>query len=196
MQTANDGGYRIGDQVRIGFATTPPRLFRLSGVFRFGGSDQGLAGATLAAFIPATAQQVMNPPTQQATWDQIDVRAANGLSETAVRDHLNATLRSGGFRQYEAITGTTLAQEQSNNIKNNLSFFNTFLLIFALVALFVGAFIIYNTFSITVAQRARELGLLRAWARRVLRSSDPSRWRRSSSGCCRRCSDSGSASCS
>jgi putative ABC transport system permease protein len=162
VQTANDGGYRIGDQVRIGFATSAPRLFRLSGVFRFGGSDQGLAGATLAAFIPATAQQVMNPPTQQATWDQIDVRAANGLSETAVRDHLNATLRSGGFRQYEGITGTTLAQEQSNNVKNNLSFFNTFLLIFALVALFVGAFIIYNTFSITVAQRARELGLLRA----------------------------------
>jgi putative ABC transport system permease protein len=162
VQTANDGGYRIGDQVRIGFATTTPRLFRLSGVFRFGGSDQGLAGATLAAFVPATAQQVMNPPTQQATWDQIDVRAANGLSETAVRDRLNAALRSAGFRQYEAITGTTLAQEQSNNIKNNLSFFNTFLLIFALVALFVGAFIIYNTFSITVAQRARELGLLRA----------------------------------
>ena len=162
VQTANDGGYRIGDRVRIGFATTPPRLFRLSGVFRFGGSDQGLAGATLAAFVPATAQQVMNPPTQQATWDQIDVRAANGLSETTARDHLNVALRRGGFRQYEAITGTTLAQEQSNNVKNNLSFFNTFLLIFALVALFVGAFIIYNTFSITVAQRARELGLLRA----------------------------------
>jgi putative ABC transport system permease protein len=162
VATANDGGYRIGDRVRIGFATTPPRLFRLSGVFRFGGSDQGLAGATLAAFIPTTAQQVMNPPTQQATWDQIDVRAGNGRSETAVRDQLSATLRRGGFRQYEAITGTKLAQEQSNNIKNNLSFFNTFLLIFALVALFVGAFIIYNTFSITVAQRARELGLLRA----------------------------------
>jgi putative ABC transport system permease protein len=162
VSTANDGGYRVGDQVRIAFATTPPREFRLSGVFRFGGNDQGLAGATLAAFVPTTAQQVMNPPSQPATWDQIDVRAAGGLSETGVRDRLNATLRRGGFHQYEAITGTKLAQEQSNNIKSNLSFFNTFLLIFALVALFVGAFIIYNTFSITVAQRARELGLLRA----------------------------------
>jgi putative ABC transport system permease protein len=162
VTTANDGGYRVGDRVRIGFATSPPEVFRLAGVFRFGGSDQGLAGATLAAFTPTTAQRVMNPPTQQGTWDQIDVRAAHGLSETAVRDRLAPTLRGGGFRQYEAITGTQLAQEQSNNVKSNLSFFNTFLLIFALVALFVGAFIIYNTFSITVAQRARELGLLRA----------------------------------
>lgn len=163
VQTASDGGYRIGDHVRIAFATTPPRVFRLSGVFQFGGSSKGTAGATLAAFTPATAQQVLNAPGQQGTWDQIDVRATKGLSETAIRDRLNATLRQAGLRnQYEAITGTKLAQEQSNNVKSNLSFFNTFLLIFALVALFVGAFIIYNTFSITVAQRARELGLLRA----------------------------------
>ena len=161
-QTASDGGYRVGDHVRIAFATTPPRVFQLSGVFRFGGSSQGLAGATLAAFTPATAQQVLNAPGQQGTWDQIDVRGAGGLSETAVRDRLSAPPRDASLGQYESITGTKLAQEQSNNVKSNLSFFNTFLLVFALVSLFVGAFIIYNTFSITVAQRARELGLLRA----------------------------------
>ena len=53
-------------------------------------------------------------------------------------------------------------KEQSDDVKSNLSFFNTLLLIFAIISLFVGAFIIYNTFSITVAQRLRELGLLRS----------------------------------
>ena len=163
VSTAQAGGYRVGDAVQIAFANTPPRRFRLSGVFRFGGSDNALAGATLAAFTPATAQAVFNSPAQQGTWDLFDVRAAHGISETQLRDRLTASLqRTGLGSQYESITGTQLAAEQSNNIKSNLSFFNTFLLVFALVALFVGAFIIYNTFSITVAQRTQELGLLRA----------------------------------
>jgi putative ABC transport system permease protein len=161
--TASDAGFRIGDQVQIAFAATPPREFRLSGVFRFGGNDQGLAGATLAAFTPATAQAVFNAPAQQGTWDEFDVRATAGLSQAQLRDRLNASLRRAGLGgQYESITGAQLASEQSGNVKANLSFFNTFLLVFALVALFVGAFIIYNTFSITVAQRIQELGLLRA----------------------------------
>ena len=163
IATAGDGHFRIGDEIQIAFANTPPRRFRLSGVFRFGGSDEGLAGATLAAFTPATAQAVFNPPDQQGTWDLFDVRAVSGLSETQLRDRLNASLRRAGLgAQDESITGAQLATEESNNVKANLSFFNTFLLVFALVALFVGAFIIYNTFSITVAQRTQELGLLRA----------------------------------
>jgi putative ABC transport system permease protein len=163
VSTADAGGFRIGDQVQIAFANTPPRKFRLAGVFRFGGSDNALAGATLAAFTPATSQAVLNAPNQQGTWDEFRVRATPGVSETQLRDRLNASLRQAGVRgQYEAITGTQASNEQSNNIKSNLSFFSTFILVFALVALFVGAFIIYNTFSITVAQRIQELGLLRA----------------------------------
>ena len=163
VKTAEDGGYRIGDQVHVSFASAPPRTFRLTGVFRFGGSDQGLAGATLAAFTPATAQQELANPGQPPTWDDIDVRAAPGLSETQIRDRLTAQLHQAGLQtKYQSLTGAQLAKEQSSNVKSNLSFFNTFLLIFALVALFVGAFIIYNTFSITVAQRTQELGLLRA----------------------------------
>ncbi len=163
QSTASDGHYRIGDQVQVAFASTPPRKFVLTGVFQFGGKVNGLAGATLAAFTPATAQAVFNPPDQQGTWDQFDVRATSGVSETQLRDNLNAALGKAALgSKYEAITGSQLAAEQSNNVKSNLSFFNTFLLVFALVALFVGAFIIYNTFSITVAQRTQELGLLRA----------------------------------
>ncbi len=60
------------------------------------------------------------------------------------------------------LTGEQITKENQNDIKQNLQFFNVFLLVFAGVAVFVGMFIIYNTFSIIVAQRGRELALLRA----------------------------------
>jgi putative ABC transport system permease protein len=63
---------------------------------------------------------------------------------------------------YEALTGTDVAAQDSAQLKDALGFLQTALLVFAFVALFVGAFIIFNTFSIIVAQRTRELGLLRA----------------------------------
>src|SRR5207302_1151580 len=62
----------------------------------------------------------------------------------------------------QVITGDDLAAEQTQQIKQALSFFNIALLVFAAVALFVGTFIIFNTFGIIVAQRTREFALLRA----------------------------------
>ena len=62
----------------------------------------------------------------------------------------------------EAVTGATVTEETQDAINNGLSFINTFLLVFAVIALLVGAFIIFNTFFITVAQRTRENALLRA----------------------------------
>ncbi|MEO8851399.1 MAG: ABC transporter permease, partial [Allobranchiibius sp.] len=62
----------------------------------------------------------------------------------------------------EAVTGATVQAETETSVQQGLSFFTTFLLVFAGVALFVGSFIIVNTFSMLVAQRARELALLRA----------------------------------
>jgi putative ABC transport system permease protein len=160
QKTFSDGGFKIGDRVRIVFLTVPPREFTITGSFFSGGSENGLAGATLSAFVPKVAQEVTNLTGQ---WSQIDVKGKPGLSEVEVRDAIRTSLAEAGqTKQYQAITGDQLAKEQANSIKDNLAFFNTFLLIFAIVALFVGAFIIYNTFSITVAQRTRELGLLRA----------------------------------
>lgn len=163
LKTANDGHFALNDPVCMTFQTGAPQRFTLTGVFLFGGKEDGLAGATLAAFKPKTAQQLMD---RVGTWDQIDVRAKPGMSQGAIRDALRAQLpqfrRALAAPPLEAITGDQLAKEQANNIKDQLSFFNTFLLVFAIVALFVGAFVIYNTFSITVAQRTRELGLMRA----------------------------------
>jgi len=157
-KTFEDGKFKIGDKAKITFLTVEPRRFTITGVFQFGDSADSLAGATMAAFTPPTAQQVMNRVDQ---WDQIDVRGDRGLSEVEVRNRIERALRADNL-PYEAITGKKFAEEQANDIKKNLSFFNILLLIFAIVSLFVGAFIIYNTFSITVAQRLRELGLLRA----------------------------------
>jgi putative ABC transport system permease protein len=167
-QTADDGNFKIGDRVTITFLTVPPQTFRLTGVFEFGGKKDGLAGATLAAFTPTRAQEVMN---RVGSWDFVEVRGAGGRSEGDVRDAIRARLpdfrrrlAAGGalVPRLEAITGDERAKEQATDVKDQFSFFSIFLLIFPIVFLFVGAFIIYNTFSITVAQRTRELGLLRA----------------------------------
>ena len=159
-KTASDGNLKIGDQVKVSFLTVAPKTYTLVGTFEFGGSENGLAGATMAAFTPPEAQRVTNRVGQ---WDRLDVRADPGVSQTEVRDNIRKDLAaSGDSKKYQALTADDYAKEQANLIKDNLSFFNIFLLVFALISLFVGAFIIYNTFSITVQQRARELGLLRA----------------------------------
>ena len=159
-KTADDGDLKIGDTVKVSFLTVPPEEFTLVGTFEFGGNENGLAGATMAAFTPETAQRVTNRIGQ---WDRLDVKSDDGVSQTEVRDNIRTALKDAGqSKQYEALTADAFAKEQANDIKDNLSFFNIFLLVFALIALFVGAFIIYNTFAITVSQRARELGLLRA----------------------------------
>ena len=91
-------------------------------------------------------------------YSDLVVAANDGVSQDQLRTRIAAALPSGT----EAITGTQLADEQASDIQEGLGFLNTFLLVFAAVALFVGAFIIFNTFSILVAQRTRELALMRA----------------------------------
>lgn len=148
-----------GARVEVVFLEHPPARYDVVGIFRFGTAGN-LAGATIAAFDTATAQAVLN---REGVFDQISVAGDPGLSEAAVARNVRTALRDAGeLEGIEVLTGAQLSEDQSNEIKDNLSFFNTFLLIFALIALFVGAFLIYNTFSILVAQRARELGLVRA----------------------------------
>ena len=92
-------------------------------------------------------------------FNEITVAADSGVSETELRDRI----RRGAARQTPRPSpAARSADEQASDVKKGLGFFNTFLLVFALIALFVGAFIIFNTFSMLVAQRTRELALLRA----------------------------------
>src|SRR3954452_27399 len=157
-KSADDAGYRPGDTVPV--VTKAGRNdYTLTGIVKFGTADSPL-GATIAAFTPTTASKVLGTPGQ---FDSIDVKADSGVSQDQVVKNIRATLDGQpDTANVEVLSGTDITKESQNDLKDNLSFFNTFLLIFGVVALLVGSFIIFNTFSIIVAQRSRELALLRA----------------------------------
>ncbi|MEX0756134.1 MAG: FtsX-like permease family protein [Actinomycetota bacterium] len=152
-RTAEAYGFDVGATVEV-LLQSGPQEFTVSGIVGFGEADN-LAGATLALFDLETAQDVLD---REGVFDSISVVAAEGADPDVVRVGVQGVL-PGGF---EAVSGTSVAQESADQLKEGLGFFRTALLVFAFVALFVGAFIIFNTFSIIVAQRTRELGLLRA----------------------------------
>jgi putative ABC transport system permease protein len=162
--TAQKYNFTVGQRVSILFAG-PPRSFTITGIAQFG-TASNLAGATLAAFTLPTAQDVLNSPGLLGT---INVVAQPGADRSAVQRDIARVLPSGA----EVVTGQTVVDESTSAVNQGLSFFNTALLIFAFISLFVGAFTIYNTFSIIVGQRTRELALLRvvgASRRQVFRS--------------------------
>jgi putative ABC transport system permease protein len=150
--TAQQYGFTVGQRVRV-LSVTAPRTFTITGIAQFG-SASNLAGATLAAFTLPTAQALALRPGQL---DDINVLTAPGASKAAVQRAIARALPPGT----EVVTGKTVADENTSSINRALGFFSTALLVFAFIALFVGAFTIYNTFSIIVGQRTRELALLR-----------------------------------
>jgi putative ABC transport system permease protein len=162
--TAKKEDFKPGDHVKILFQKAPEE-FTVTAIVGFGEADN-LAGATLASFDLATAQRVLN---REGAYDEIDVVAADGVSPETLRDRITASLDP----EYEALTGKQLAEDGAQTVAQVTKFINYALLAFAFVALFVGSFIIVNTFSIILAQRTRELALLRclgATRRQVLLS--------------------------
>jgi putative ABC transport system permease protein len=151
--TARAHGFQVGDTVTI-LTEGPPLTFTLAGTFGFEDVDS-MAGATVAAFDLTTAQSVLGKAYR---FDDIAVKGLPGWSQQQVRDSVARTV--GG--QWEVITGQTQSDRTLDAVKQGLGFVSTAMFIFAAIALFVGAFIIFNTFSILVAQRTREFGLLRA----------------------------------
>ncbi len=162
--TAQKYHFVVGDRVRVLLAG-PPQTFTVSGIVTFGTANN-LAGATIAAFELRTAQRLFG---EVGRYDAINVLTTPGADKQSVEHAIAAVLPAG----VQVVTGQTVANEQANDINQALSFFSTALLVFAFISLFVGAFTIFNTFSITVGQRTRELALLRivgASRRQVFRS--------------------------
>jgi putative ABC transport system permease protein len=165
--TAEKAGYEIGDTVPLltprGDSKLAPTLVGLAG-FPDGGS---LNGATLTMFDTATAQELFLEGRDE--YNDVWVTAEDGVSQEELRDSVSELLPDG----IEAVTGDEAADESASQLLEAVSFITTFLLIFAGIALVVGSFLIVNTFSILVAQRSRELALLRALGaskRQVIRS--------------------------
>jgi putative ABC transport system permease protein len=151
--TAADHHLVVGQQVRIGtFAGTD--AYTISGVVRFGSSNS-LLGASFAIFDLPTAQRLFD---REGTFDFIYVQGDGSATPEQLAERISGVLPSG----YQAITGATAASEQQDQVNEGLGFLRTGLLVFGFVALFVGAFIIFNTFNIVVTQRSRELALFRA----------------------------------
>ncbi len=150
--TAGREHLRIGQVIVIAGAA-PARRYELSGIARFAGSES-FGGSSVALVLTAQAQYIAGEPGE---FDSINIAAAPGLSASVLAFRVRASLPS----TLVVRTGAQEAANQTSELEEKLGFLRTFLLVFAYVALFVGAFIIFNTFSITVAQRVREFGLLR-----------------------------------
>ena len=150
--TATKHRFAIGDRVRI-LLPNGTQTFTISGIITFG-SASSLAGATLTAFDLPTAQRLFNSVGRYAT---INVLVKAGADKVAVQREIERALPSG----VEVVSGQSVANELDQTIHHDLSFLSTALLIFAFISLLVGSFTIFNTFSITVGQRTRELALLR-----------------------------------
>ena len=151
--TADDNDLAVGDTVRV-LTQAGAEEVTISGVATFGDSNS-LAGANIVLFETSVAQELVGKPGK---FEQIAVVGQDGVSQQQVVDDIAAVLPAGT----EAITGAAITDENQSDVADQLGFFTTFLLIFAGIALFVGSFIIYNTFSIIVVQRSREMALLRA----------------------------------
>lgn len=152
-KTAKDGKYAVGDPVQVS-VTKGVQTFTVVGVAKFGKLDTW-GGAQAALFATPTIQSLVGEPSM---FDWISVAGRNGESQGQLQEAIAKVIPGGT----EAITGKEFTEESQDAFQKIISIFSTFLLVFALIALFVGSFIIYNTFSIIVAQRTRELALLRA----------------------------------
>jgi putative ABC transport system permease protein len=156
--TADKGNLKVGDRVTV-LTTQPAKKYTVVGTVKFGTADS-LAGASITLFTMPESQRLGNSVGQ---FGEISVVAQDGVSQDQVTANIRAALEHDGLsKKYEVITGKAITKENQDAIDKQLGFVRIGLSAFALVALIVGAFIIYNTFSIVVAQRLREMALLRA----------------------------------
>jgi putative ABC transport system permease protein len=150
--TADDQGYQVGDTVEI-TTLQPKRAFELVGVARYGSIDS-LGNASFVVFTIPAAQQLLD---REGQYDAISAAAVEGVSE----EELVAAIEPALPASAEVVSATAEAEEAVDEVNEFTAIFRYFLLTFAGIALFVGAFVIFNTFSITVAQRTREFATLR-----------------------------------
>src|SRR5215208_5325602 len=149
--TADRENFELGDTLRIA-AEAGVKPYKIVGFQRLGDTSSG--GSSTAQLTLPEAQRLTD---KEGELDGISVKAASGISASELARRIDHVLPP----RLVSETGQQAAARQAQDIKDDLSFFRVILLVFGGVALLVGSFLIFNTFSITVAQRIRELGLLR-----------------------------------
>ncbi|MDH6144006.1 putative ABC transport system permease protein [Kitasatospora sp. GP30] len=153
--SADKAGYHVGDTVRV--AVNGPAIdAKLTGIFTT--DDPGVSsGNPLTLFDTASAQRLLLQPGQ---FDAIELAAAGGTSQAALQSEALTVLPNA--HSITVQTADQLLADQQQMIQEGTKSMRTMLLAFAGISLFVGIFIIANTFTMLVAQRTRELALLRA----------------------------------
>jgi putative ABC transport system permease protein len=153
-KTADSTDYKVGDtakyQTQAGVGDA-----KVVGIAKFGDADSPL-GASFTMFDLATAQQLLAQPGKL---DDINVVADSGVTQVEIRDRIADTLRGDDV---EVVTGEKVTEENQSQLAKQFGQFRTFLLVFAFIAVFVGGFVIYTSFSFIVAQQQRQMALLRA----------------------------------
>jgi putative ABC transport system permease protein len=149
--TADEFGWHDGDTVTVA-AREPQKQYTISGVAQLGDSDN-LAGSRMVLMTLPEAQRVL----KEDGFSDISVAAAGGTSPEELKSSIAAELGD----DYNVRTGKEQAEQSAQDLSDALGFIRTALLVFAAVAVLVGGFLIFNTFSVTVAQRSREFALLR-----------------------------------
>ncbi|MDI6103016.1 ABC transporter permease [Actinoplanes sp. NEAU-A12] len=152
--SAEAGGLKVGEPVNI-LTQNATRSMRLVGTFRFAESSNLNGLSTYVAMPLLTAQELLVKPGHYST---IHLKARAGVSSAGLAAQVAGALPAG----YEVTTGEKEAEKARADVRQLVDFMTIFLLVFAGVSVFVGSFIIFNTFSMLVAQRTRELALLRA----------------------------------
>jgi putative ABC transport system permease protein len=142
---------KLGEKIKL-IGQGSVEQFRLVGFTQLGSASFG--GASIAQVILPVAQRLTH---KQGRFDQISVAAGDGVAPETLKRRIAKEMPAG----VRVETGQENADRGSEEIRKNLGFLRTILLVFGFVALFVGAFLIFNTFSITVAQRISEFGMLR-----------------------------------
>ena len=163
--SARKGHFAVGERVHV-ISQIGSAEYRIAGIATYGGADDA-AGAQVVAFTPAAAAHAIGTPGR---YSAVQVVAAPGVSQAQLAANLRAAVHDPAT---EVITGGQAAAEARKDAGASFQFVSVFLMAFAIVALVVGSFVIYNTFSITVAQRTKETALLRAIGarrRQVMRS--------------------------
>jgi putative ABC transport system permease protein len=152
--TVSDEGWELGDTFTV-LAKTGPVELTLVGEATYGEID-GMPGVTVVATDLPTAQQLFGEP---GMLDTVVVAGAPGVRADELAVRVQSALTDADV---EVLTGEADTADKQADLREDLRFFNTFLLAFAYISLLVGTFIIYNTFSIVIAQRTRDLAMLRA----------------------------------
>jgi putative ABC transport system permease protein len=151
--TASMAGFEIGQTVKV-ILVSGTEEFEIVGFAGFGDEDN-LLGASLAIFDEPTAFRVFDAPNEYAS---VSAVGDGSVALETLVDRVNDILPEG----FEAVTAEVQSEDDQADFQEAIGFLSTALLVFAGIAVLVGSFIIYNTFSIIIAQRMKEMALLRA----------------------------------